>query len=266
MPDMAYKANASVGHDGTIFVGTDDYFLNAINPDGTLKWRYLTTSTMNASSSIIGANGVVLTVPLHGGQDLFAINPDGTLRWRLSGNDNLGFLQNPVIAHGKLYIGYSNGIRAYDISDTSISEDMLGTWSFSTDSHWVDPGNATCTADENDQGQLEITQSGGNVTAEVIGKGIIFTGILVGNHLVTDASFPENGGTTTMVTDVTFSSSFTSAAGTLTWRWENEGLTCNGGGNILYTRTTDSPASSSDGGGGGGGCFLGTATYGPYRP
>ena len=39
--DYIYSSPA-IGSDGTIYIGSKDYNLYAINPDGSLKWKYAT--------------------------------------------------------------------------------------------------------------------------------------------------------------------------------------------------------------------------------
>ena len=56
-----------------------------------------------------------------------------------------------------------------------------------------------------------------------------------------------------MVSDVTLSSSNTSASGTLTWSWVQGTSSCNGGCNISYAKLTDDPGTNTGEGGGGGG-------------
>jgi hypothetical protein len=48
----------AVGADGTIYMGSDDNRLYALNPDGTLKWFYQTDDLIR-SSPAIGANGTI---------------------------------------------------------------------------------------------------------------------------------------------------------------------------------------------------------------
>jgi outer membrane protein assembly factor BamB len=51
-------SSLAVGADGTIFAGSRDHNLYAVNPNGTLRWSY-TTGGMMRSSPAIGADGTV---------------------------------------------------------------------------------------------------------------------------------------------------------------------------------------------------------------
>ena len=70
-----------IGSDGTIYIG----FLNlyAINPNGTLQWKF-TMSDWLMSSPAIGNDGTIFV----GCTDykFYAINPNGTLKWTFSTN------------------------------------------------------------------------------------------------------------------------------------------------------------------------------------
>ncbi|MEN3041771.1 MAG: PQQ-binding-like beta-propeller repeat protein, partial [Fervidobacterium sp.] len=57
-------SSPAIGSDGTIYVGSSDYYfseysyLHAINPDGTLKWKYQTGGLIS-SSPAIGSDGTI---------------------------------------------------------------------------------------------------------------------------------------------------------------------------------------------------------------
>jgi outer membrane protein assembly factor BamB len=51
-------SHPTIGADGTIYVGSLDNKLYAINPDGSLKWSYTTGHDVR-SSPAIGADGTV---------------------------------------------------------------------------------------------------------------------------------------------------------------------------------------------------------------
>lgn len=73
-------ANVSpvIASDGTIYIGSGNY-LFAKSPGGTLKWQYLTGSSV-FSTPAIGADGTVYV----GSTDnyLYSISPAGSLNWR----------------------------------------------------------------------------------------------------------------------------------------------------------------------------------------
>jgi len=128
----------AIGEDGTIYLPTGQPnqdtqgFLYAINPDGTLRWRYefvpqpgdpagqvpvpgFTTPAVAADGTIYvhtnagsaDGEGFVAAGPSH----LFAVNPDGTKQWAHTFNDGSAVftgsgLSSPAIApDGTIYVG-----------------------------------------------------------------------------------------------------------------------------------------------------------------
>jgi len=66
-------SSPAIGADGTIYVGSIDNNLYAINPDGTLKWSF-TTGDMVFSSPAIGADGTIYVGSFDG--KLYAITEE----------------------------------------------------------------------------------------------------------------------------------------------------------------------------------------------
>ena len=116
-------SSPAIGPDGTIYVGSHDSALYAVNPNGTLKWRYLTQGTVR-SSPAVAADGTVY----FGSDDnyLYALNPDGgTVKWSYLTSGDVQTA--PAIAvDGTVYVG-SNDNRLYAL-------DPNGTlkWTFAT--------------------------------------------------------------------------------------------------------------------------------------
>ncbi len=75
------NSSPAIGADGTIYVGSLDYKLYAINPGGTFKWAYAIASSadITPSTPAIGADGTIYA----GSKDnkLYALNPNGTFKW-----------------------------------------------------------------------------------------------------------------------------------------------------------------------------------------
>jgi len=97
-------SSPAIGPDGTIYAGSRDSSLCAVNPDGTLKWRYPTGGSIQ-SSPAVGADGTVYV----GSDDnsLYAIGPDGTPWWSYATGGNIR--TSPVqAADGTVYVGSSD--------------------------------------------------------------------------------------------------------------------------------------------------------------
>jgi outer membrane protein assembly factor BamB len=99
------RSSPAIGTDGTVYVGSCDYYLYALNHNGTLKWRYPTGWVVDASPAI-GSDGTVYV----GSADtyLYSLNPDGTLKWRYPTGG--GVSSSPAIgSDGTAYVGSSDG-------------------------------------------------------------------------------------------------------------------------------------------------------------
>ena len=106
--DWAFEALASVdsspaiGVDGTIYVGSDDGKLYAINSNGTQKWAF-TTGTMVESSPAIDTDGIIYVGSMNG--NLYAINPNGTQKWVFPTGDQEVESSPAIGSDGTIYIG-----------------------------------------------------------------------------------------------------------------------------------------------------------------
>jgi len=94
------ESSPAIGSDGTVYVGSWDNNLYAINPDGTEKWHF-TTGGLVRSSPAIGADGTIYVGSFDG--NFYAVNPDGTEKWHLSISASVS---SPAIgSDGTIYVG-----------------------------------------------------------------------------------------------------------------------------------------------------------------
>lgn len=101
-----------IDNNGVIYIGSTDNYLYAINPDGTIKWKF------NAYSQITSGFGGI-TIDLEGTlyfstvENMYAVNRDGTLIWSLPGQGNTRILISPD--NNTLYvINKFSGLNALD--------------------------------------------------------------------------------------------------------------------------------------------------------
>jgi outer membrane protein assembly factor BamB len=94
-----------IGADGTIYAGSIDHDLYAVNPDGSLKWKFATGNYITGSPAI-GADGTIYT----GSQDgnVYALTDGGqgvvTEKWAFTTGGQVYF--SPTIgADGTIYVG-----------------------------------------------------------------------------------------------------------------------------------------------------------------
>jgi len=118
-------SSPAIGEDGTIYVGSLDDNLYAINPDGTKKWSFKTGDWVY-SSPAVGLDGTIYV----GSRDdnLYAVNPNGTQKWKFSTEG--GINSSPAIGiDGTIYVGSSPNFYA-------INPDGTQKWVFSVGVIW----------------------------------------------------------------------------------------------------------------------------------
>ena len=77
-------SSPAIAADGTIYVGSNDRTLYAVNPNGLNKWEFLTGGAIS-SSPTIGYDGTIYV----GSEDgcLYAITPSGQKKWSYQTGD-----------------------------------------------------------------------------------------------------------------------------------------------------------------------------------
>lgn len=115
-------SSPAIGADGTIYVGSLDGYLYAINPDGTFKWRYQTSGAVY-SSPAISAGGMIYIGSYD--FDLYAITSDGALSWTFPTGQYV-HSTGAIGSDGTIYIG-SNDHCVYALNPSGSLR-----WSYAT--------------------------------------------------------------------------------------------------------------------------------------
>jgi PKD repeat protein len=125
-------SSPAIAADGTVYVGSSDNKLYAINPDGSLKWASYNMAGSVKSSPAIGDDGTIY-VGDTSSHRLHAISPDGTQKWAYT---TLGEIaSSPAIgADGTLYVGSYNNGGFY-----AIYPDGTLKWTFTADVQYSSP-------------------------------------------------------------------------------------------------------------------------------
>ncbi len=114
-------SSPSIGTDGTIYVGSRDGYLYAINPDGSKKWAFKTGGDVD-SSPAIGSDGTIYVGSWD--KNLYAINPDGSQKWAFKTGKRVS---SPAIgSDGTIYVG------SYDKNLYAINPNGSKKWAFKT--------------------------------------------------------------------------------------------------------------------------------------
>ena len=103
--DVVFSSPA-VGDDGTIYVGSENNNLYAINPSGTQKWVFIGATDWIDSSPAIGSDGTIYVGSWD--NNLYAINPaNGSQIWKFE-TDSLIIASPAIGADGTIYFGSSD--------------------------------------------------------------------------------------------------------------------------------------------------------------
>ena len=108
MPTDQVHGSPVIGDDGTVFFGSDDYFVYAVDPDsGDAKWNFGTDDRVLGEPSL-GPDGTVYIGS--NDQSLYALDPtDGSLRWVFEMNGAVQSSAPVVGANGLVYSGEGAG-------------------------------------------------------------------------------------------------------------------------------------------------------------
>lgn len=100
-------SSPAVGSDGTIYFGSTDGQLYAVDPDGSLRWTHATADAVLCSPTI-GPDGTIYI----GSNDktLYALNPvDGSEEWRFDQANDIIVSAIAVASDGTIYFGANDG-------------------------------------------------------------------------------------------------------------------------------------------------------------
>jgi len=109
-------SSPAIGIDGTVYIGSDDRNLYAINPDtGQEIWRFMTNGEVR-SAPAVGPDGTIYFGSIDG--NLYAVKPSGVKKWAFNIGDFI-FSSPAISSDGRLiYIGSSNNY-IYAVNATS---------------------------------------------------------------------------------------------------------------------------------------------------
>jgi outer membrane protein assembly factor BamB len=103
---MPWPMTPAVGGDGTVYFGVSSLGLFALNSDGTNKWTYQITSTVESPPALAEDGTIYFGAQL---SDLYALNPDGSEKWVFSAAEG-EIVASPAIGEdGTVYVGSTDG-------------------------------------------------------------------------------------------------------------------------------------------------------------
>jgi outer membrane protein assembly factor BamB len=104
-------ATPCVGHDGTIYVGSDAKKLIAVSPEGRVKWSLETEGEADTGPAIAGDGAVVFAA----GAVVYAVTPLGHIKWRFAARRKV-FTAPAIAQSGRIFFG-SQDHRAYALTE-----------------------------------------------------------------------------------------------------------------------------------------------------
>jgi outer membrane protein assembly factor BamB len=111
-PTGGPTGSMSIDNDGSIYIGADGIY--ALNPNGTLKWKYITYLIVESAPAIdekgIIYFGTTEGVPSH----FYALYPNGTLKWEFPCGSV--FCSPVVAADGTIIFADSDNSRIYALN------------------------------------------------------------------------------------------------------------------------------------------------------
>jgi outer membrane protein assembly factor BamB len=116
------KSSPAIGGDGTIYFGCRDRKFYAVSPKGKKKWEFATGAWVD-SSPALGRDGTIY----FGSWDkhFYALNPDGTLKWQFETGGEI--VSSPAVgADENIYFG------SHDKKFYSLAPDGRKRWEYAT--------------------------------------------------------------------------------------------------------------------------------------
>jgi len=139
-PTDSIYGEPNVGQDGTIYIGSWDTYVYAVNSDGSLKWKYQTDGAIAPlASPTLSNDGNTIYVGSGDrnkdeGGTLYALNSDGTLKWKVENLDGARVSGAVVGSDGTIYATGSGRVHAFDKDGNKLWESDKDTASSLTPS------------------------------------------------------------------------------------------------------------------------------------
>ena len=117
------KSSPAIGADGTIYFGCRDRRFYAVSLEGKLKWAFLTGAWVD-SSPALGRDGTIYFGSWD--KNFYALNPDGTLKWKFETTGEID--SSPAVgADETIYFG------SHDKKLYALAPDGRKRWEYVTD-------------------------------------------------------------------------------------------------------------------------------------
>lgn len=132
-PTENIHGEPTVATNGTIYFGSWDTYVYALNPDGSLKWKYQTdgaiaplaspTLSPDESTIYVGSGDPNKDV----GGSLYALNSDGTLKWKKDNLDQMRVSGAVVGTNGRVYACAQGRVHCFSSEGAKLWESANNT-------------------------------------------------------------------------------------------------------------------------------------------
>ncbi len=125
------RSSAALAGDGTIYIGSQDNKLYAINPLGGVKWVYDQLADGVFSGPAVGTDGTIYFGTRDGDRRFIALNDDGTLKWDYA---TPGFVHSsPAVGDdGTIYFGVGDLDAGVENWVYALNSDGTLKWRYQT--------------------------------------------------------------------------------------------------------------------------------------
>lgn len=123
------QSSPAIGRDGTIYFGSADRKVYALNPDGTERWHFLTGGLVLCSPTL-GADGTIYIGSRDG--TFYAFRADGSLKWQFDTGQYYNDMPAVIGSEGTIYIGAAGKLYAF-------SHNGERRWELALAGSWIGP-------------------------------------------------------------------------------------------------------------------------------
>jgi len=122
-------SSPAIGQDGTIYAGSADNKVYAVNPDGTQKWEFATGGRVTSSPAVQYYSDTITIFAGSADGKLYAVDSDGAKKWEFATGGSVS--SSPAVSHlGVVYVG-SEDRKVYAVRSSDGTAEG-GEWPFVT--------------------------------------------------------------------------------------------------------------------------------------
>jgi len=131
--------SATIGDDGTVYIGSDNSLYALYPNNGTMKWRCSIGGIW--SSPTLGVDGTIYVGVFE--EKFYAIYPNGTIKWMFDAGGRIWFGSSAALsADGTLYFGTTSAMGGHGSDFIALNLDGTEKWRYSPG--WYESSIISC--------------------------------------------------------------------------------------------------------------------------